>query len=265
MLDIADKLSAWNALREQLGIAPEACAHIGDDLPDVPVMRACGFAVTVPHAPAAVREHAHYVTSRDGGAGAVRELAELILAAQGHAPSAARRRAPHDRASCRAPHASLDRATAWSPVLLLGGLAALTYWLDSQVQPPAPRRDGSERHDPDIYVEGFRAVELDAQGRPTPADRRQARAALRRRPDDRNRRADAVADRSGQARVPRHRAARASCRATARKCPSPATCARCARPGPTTPGEAPAGPVTVTTEYLHVVPGQGDRAAPTRR
>jgi len=86
LLDIADKLAAWNTLREKLGFAPEDCAHIGDDLPDVPVMRACGFAVTVPHAPAAVREHAHYVTLRDGGQGAVRELAELILAAQGHAP-----------------------------------------------------------------------------------------------------------------------------------------------------------------------------------
>jgi 3-deoxy-D-manno-octulosonate 8-phosphate phosphatase (KDO 8-P phosphatase) len=82
MLDIANKLEAWNTLRDQLGFAPEACAHIGDDLPDVPVMRAC--AATVPHAPAAVREHAHYVTSREGGQGAVRELAELLLAAQGH-------------------------------------------------------------------------------------------------------------------------------------------------------------------------------------
>jgi 3-deoxy-D-manno-octulosonate 8-phosphate phosphatase (KDO 8-P phosphatase) len=83
IIDVADKLEAWDALRTQLGIAPEACAHIGDDLPDVPVMRACGFAATVPHAPAAVREHAHYVTAREGGAGAVRELVELILAAQG--------------------------------------------------------------------------------------------------------------------------------------------------------------------------------------
>jgi len=58
----------------------------------------------------------------------------------------------------------LDRVTSWSPVLLLGALAALTYWLDSQVQPPAPRRDGSGRHDPDIYIERFRAVELDAKG-----------------------------------------------------------------------------------------------------
>jgi len=81
--DVGDKLTGWQDLRAQLGIAPDACAHIGDDLPDVPVFHACGFAITVPHAPASVREHAHYVTARDGGRGAVRELAELILAAQG--------------------------------------------------------------------------------------------------------------------------------------------------------------------------------------
>jgi len=60
----------------------------------------------------------------------------------------------------------IDRATAWSPVLLLGGLAALSYWLDAQVQPPAARRDGSTRHDPDIVAEGVRVLKLDAQGRP---------------------------------------------------------------------------------------------------
>jgi 3-deoxy-D-manno-octulosonate 8-phosphate phosphatase (KDO 8-P phosphatase) len=86
LLDVADKLPAWHALREKLGVAPEACAHIGDDLPDIPVMRACGFAATVPHATATVREAAHYVTTREGGFGAVRELAELILAAQGRTP-----------------------------------------------------------------------------------------------------------------------------------------------------------------------------------
>jgi lipopolysaccharide export system protein LptC len=52
----------------------------------------------------------------------------------------------------------LDRLTAWSPILLLAGLAALTYWLNAQVQPQPPRRDGSTRHDPDLYVENFRAV-----------------------------------------------------------------------------------------------------------
>jgi lipopolysaccharide export system protein LptC len=59
----------------------------------------------------------------------------------------------------------LDRMTAWSPVLLLGGLAALTYWLDAQVQGPPPRRDGTARHDPDLFAERFRAVKLDEKGR----------------------------------------------------------------------------------------------------
>ena len=48
-----------------------------------PVLLLGGLAVTVPHAPAAVRAHAHLVTAREGGQGAVRELAELLLAAQG--------------------------------------------------------------------------------------------------------------------------------------------------------------------------------------
>ncbi|MEO8485419.1 MAG: HAD hydrolase family protein [Betaproteobacteria bacterium] len=80
-----DKLPGWERLRASLGIAADACAHIGDDLPDVPVMRACRLAATVPHAPELVKRAAHYVTRREGGLGAVRELAELILAAQGHA------------------------------------------------------------------------------------------------------------------------------------------------------------------------------------
>ena len=45
-------------------------------------MRACGLAVTVPHAPGEVKRHAHYVTRLPGGSGAVRELAELILSAR---------------------------------------------------------------------------------------------------------------------------------------------------------------------------------------
>jgi 3-deoxy-D-manno-octulosonate 8-phosphate phosphatase (KDO 8-P phosphatase) len=83
VLDAENKLGPWDALRTELGLAPEQCAHIGDDLPDVPVVRACGFAIAVPHAMASVRAHAHHVTTREGGMGAVREIAELILAAQG--------------------------------------------------------------------------------------------------------------------------------------------------------------------------------------
>lgn len=62
-----------------------------------------------------------------------------------------------------------DRLVAWSPVLLLGALAAVTYWLDAQVQPPTERRDGSSRHDPDLFLEDFRAVTFDASGKPREA------------------------------------------------------------------------------------------------
>jgi len=77
-----DKLTPWDALRDELRLAPEACAHIGDDLPDLPIITRCGLGISVPHAPAVVRDRAHYVTLREGGAGAVREVCELILAAQ---------------------------------------------------------------------------------------------------------------------------------------------------------------------------------------
>ena len=88
----SDKRVPWQALRAALGMPAEACAHAGDDLPDVPLLAACGLAITVPHASASVRRHAHYVTRREGGAGAVREIAELILSAQQRLASA---EAPH--------------------------------------------------------------------------------------------------------------------------------------------------------------------------
>ena len=78
-----EKLPAFNQLIERQGIAAEAAAFIGDDLQDLPVLKRCGFAATVPDAPAAVRRHAHYVTRARGGHGAVRELCELIMHAQG--------------------------------------------------------------------------------------------------------------------------------------------------------------------------------------
>src|ERR1700690_3613659 len=53
----ADKLAPWQRLRDELALAPEACAHIGDDLPDLPVMTRCGLAATVPHAPESMKRH----------------------------------------------------------------------------------------------------------------------------------------------------------------------------------------------------------------
>ena len=78
-----DKLADFERLIEGLGLGRQACAFVGDDLPDLPVMRACGFAVAVANAADLVKEAAHYVTRASGGRGAVREFCELVLRAQG--------------------------------------------------------------------------------------------------------------------------------------------------------------------------------------
>jgi 3-deoxy-D-manno-octulosonate 8-phosphate phosphatase (KDO 8-P phosphatase) len=71
------------SLLADLKLAPEAAAFMGDDVVDLPVLRRVGLALSVPDAPQVVRDHAHYVSQRDAGHGAVREVCELILAAQG--------------------------------------------------------------------------------------------------------------------------------------------------------------------------------------
>ncbi|MDA8141918.1 MAG: HAD-IIIA family hydrolase [Desulfobacteraceae bacterium] len=67
----------------QTGIAPEATAFIGDDLPDLAIMKHVGLAVAVADAHDMVRSAAHLTTKAPGGRGAVRELCEAILKAQG--------------------------------------------------------------------------------------------------------------------------------------------------------------------------------------
>lgn len=57
-----------------------------------------------------------------------------------------------------------ERLVSWSPVALLLLLAGLTWWLDSKVQPPARPIDGSLRHDPDFYIEGFNAARMNPDG-----------------------------------------------------------------------------------------------------
>jgi len=78
----SDKLQAFLDLLGRCGIGADACAYVGDDVIDIPVLKRCGLAVAVPDAPALVRRHVHYVTRARGGAGAVREVCELILHAQ---------------------------------------------------------------------------------------------------------------------------------------------------------------------------------------
>ena len=80
---ISDKASAFEALAKKVGVTPEQCAFVGDDLPDLPVMRRCGLAVAVSNAVDAVKKCAHYVTRAHGGRGAVREFSEMLLEARG--------------------------------------------------------------------------------------------------------------------------------------------------------------------------------------
>jgi len=85
-----DKLARFEALCAEVGLAPEACAFVGDDLPDLPVMERCGLAVAVANAVDPVKAKAHYVTRAGGGRGAVREFCELVLSAQGRAADTSR-------------------------------------------------------------------------------------------------------------------------------------------------------------------------------
>jgi 3-deoxy-D-manno-octulosonate 8-phosphate phosphatase (KDO 8-P phosphatase) len=80
---IENKWEAMQTLLAKLNLAPEAAAYMGDDVVDLPVMRRVGLSITVPNSPQLVRDHAHYLTQREGGHGAVRETCELIMSAQG--------------------------------------------------------------------------------------------------------------------------------------------------------------------------------------
>ena len=78
-----DKLVVLDGLLAQLGLSYEEVAYLGDDLPDLPVIRRVGLGMAVANAADFVREHAHGVTRARGGEGAAREFCELILRAQG--------------------------------------------------------------------------------------------------------------------------------------------------------------------------------------
>jgi 3-deoxy-D-manno-octulosonate 8-phosphate phosphatase (KDO 8-P phosphatase) len=77
-----NKLEAYHHLLENTGLGPEQTAYMGDDVVDLPILRRCGLALTVPGAPDVVRDAAHYITRMEGGMGAAREACELIMRAQ---------------------------------------------------------------------------------------------------------------------------------------------------------------------------------------
>jgi YrbI family 3-deoxy-D-manno-octulosonate 8-phosphate phosphatase len=77
-----DKLRVARQILEELHLAPSQVCYVGDDLPDLPVVRMVGLGVAVADACHELREAASYVTEVPGGAGAVREIVEVILKAQ---------------------------------------------------------------------------------------------------------------------------------------------------------------------------------------
>lgn len=158
---------------------------------------------------------------------------------------------------------ALDLFSAWSPALLLGGLAALTWWLDAQIVDSGPRRDGATRHDPDLVIEGARIVEMDEKGNAV-----QTLAAQRARhyPDDGTTEFDAPHVVLTQPNRPKFTVEAQRARVSADRenayFEGNVRATREGEGGQATDRGA-AGSITLTTEYLHVIPGQ-DKAQTDR-
>ena len=80
---IHDKRIAFAKLLEATGVTAAECGYIGDDVIDLPLLLKVGFAVTVPTGHPEVQHRAHYVTRAGGGRGAVREVCDMVMRAQG--------------------------------------------------------------------------------------------------------------------------------------------------------------------------------------
>lgn len=78
-----DKRTAYEELKDALSLSDAQCAFAGDDLIDLPVLVRCGLAMSVPQAHPAVLEHVHWVSSRNAGDGAARQMTDLLMSAQG--------------------------------------------------------------------------------------------------------------------------------------------------------------------------------------
>jgi 3-deoxy-D-manno-octulosonate 8-phosphate phosphatase (KDO 8-P phosphatase) len=83
MQDVRDKGQALSELVSRQFLSFEEVGFMGDDLIDIPAMQKVGFAASVPDAPPYIAQAAHWVSSKAGGHGAVRECCDLILASQG--------------------------------------------------------------------------------------------------------------------------------------------------------------------------------------
>jgi 3-deoxy-D-manno-octulosonate 8-phosphate phosphatase (KDO 8-P phosphatase) len=85
----SDKLRDFHTLAAKLGVSAAQCAYVGDDAPDVPLLRTVGLAFAVADAHPSARAAAHHVTRLGGGCGAVREVCDRLLAARSGAHGSA--------------------------------------------------------------------------------------------------------------------------------------------------------------------------------
>jgi 3-deoxy-D-manno-octulosonate 8-phosphate phosphatase (KDO 8-P phosphatase) len=81
-----DKLVPFEEILRNLQLVADQVAYVGDDLPDLPVLRRAGWAVAPLDAVGEIKPYVHYVTSRPGGRGAVREVCDLLLQENGYWP-----------------------------------------------------------------------------------------------------------------------------------------------------------------------------------
>jgi 3-deoxy-D-manno-octulosonate 8-phosphate phosphatase (KDO 8-P phosphatase) len=79
---IKEKLPIFEQLLKDLSLTPEDCAYMGDDVPDVPIMRQVALRIAVANATQPVKNIANWHTTRNGGYGAVRETCDLLMTAQ---------------------------------------------------------------------------------------------------------------------------------------------------------------------------------------
>ena len=78
----ADKIAAFDEITAELNITDAECAYVGDDIPDLPLLKKAGTSIAVANAVAQLHRECDYVTQASGGFGAVREVCDMILAAR---------------------------------------------------------------------------------------------------------------------------------------------------------------------------------------
>ncbi|MGC9108644.1 MAG: KdsC family phosphatase [Caldimicrobium sp.] len=77
------KLPAFEKILKEKELKVEEVAYMGDDWLDIPILKRVGLAIGVPNAWPPVNNYVHYITKKEGGKGAVREVCDLILMAKG--------------------------------------------------------------------------------------------------------------------------------------------------------------------------------------